>query len=116
MGLIKDKYQVTLVGECFIVLCSKTCAKRPLENRQNKDLNDKWKLNEGHKYCRMLPLGEFCITFDLHLAIIGIENQFSAFLRVAVLHRTVLLPLWDSVIVLFFAMRYFMSILVLQSS
>ena len=34
----------------------KTCLKRPLKNRQNKDLNDKWKLNEGRKYCRMLPL------------------------------------------------------------
>ena len=22
--------------------CSKTCVKRPLKNRQNKDLNDKW--------------------------------------------------------------------------
>ena len=30
------------------------------------------------------PLGAFCNTFDLHEAIIGIENQFSIFLRVAV--------------------------------
>ena len=29
----------------------------------------------------------FCNTFDLHKAIIGFENQFSVFLRVAVLHR-----------------------------
>ena len=35
---------------------SKTCVKWPLQNRQNKDLNDKWLLNEGQKYCRMLPL------------------------------------------------------------
>ena len=35
---------------------SKTCLKQPLKNRQNKDLNDKWQLNEGQKYCRMLPL------------------------------------------------------------
>ena len=35
---------------------SKTCLKGPLQNRQNKDLNDKWYLNEGRKYCRMLPL------------------------------------------------------------
>ena len=34
---------------------SKTCVKRPLKNRQNKGLNEKW-LNEGRKYCRMLPL------------------------------------------------------------
>ena len=33
------------------------------------------------------PLGAFCNNFDLHLAIIGLENQFSVFLRVAVLHR-----------------------------
>ena len=26
------------------------------KNRHNKDLNDKWKLSEGRKYCRMLPL------------------------------------------------------------
>ena len=35
---------------------SKPCLKRPLKNRQNKDVNDKWYLNEGRKYCRMLPL------------------------------------------------------------
>ena len=35
---------------------SKTCLKQPLKNIQNKDLNDKWKLNAGRKYCRMLPL------------------------------------------------------------
>ena len=35
---------------------SKTCVKRPLKNRQNKDVNDKWQLHEGQKYCRMLPL------------------------------------------------------------
>ena len=32
-------------------------------------------------------LGAFCNTFDLHKAIIGLENQFSVFFRVAVLHR-----------------------------
>ena len=35
---------------------SKTCLEWPLKNRQNKDLNDKWLLNEGQKYYRMLPL------------------------------------------------------------
>ena len=34
----------------------KTCLKRLLKNRQNKDLYAKWFLNEGRKYCRMLPL------------------------------------------------------------
>ena len=33
------------------------------------------------------PLGAFCNTFGLHSAISGIENQFSVFFRVAVLHR-----------------------------
>ena len=35
---------------------SKTCLKRPLKNRKKnpKGLKDKWLLNEGQKYCRML--------------------------------------------------------------
>ena len=32
-------------------------------------------------------LRAFCNTFDLHKVIIGLENQFSVFLRVALLHR-----------------------------
>ena len=32
-------------------------------------------------------LGAFCNTFDLHQAIIGLENQFVVFLRVALVHR-----------------------------
>ena len=39
----------------------KTCVKRRLKNRQNKDLNNNWLQNEGKKYCRMLH---------------GLENQF----------------------------------------
>ena len=35
---------------------SKTCLKQPLKKRQNKDFNNKRKLNEGRKDCRMLPL------------------------------------------------------------
>ena len=35
---------------------SKTCLKRLLKNRQNKDLKDQLLLNAGQKYCRMLPL------------------------------------------------------------
>ena len=31
--------------------------------------------------------GAFCNTFDLNLAIIGLENQFLVFLRVAILDR-----------------------------
>ena len=55
--LIKSKINyinIFLFGECHYY--SKTCLKRPLKNRQNKDLNDKWWHNEGRKYCRMLPL------------------------------------------------------------
>ena len=74
---LKDQLKVIEID----VRYSKTCVKRPLKNRQNKDLNDKWLLNEGQKYCRMLP------TFDLHQAIIGLENHFSVFFRVDVLHR-----------------------------
>ena len=33
------------------------------------------------------PLGAFCNTFDLHLVLIGLENQFLGFLREAILHR-----------------------------
>ena len=32
-------------------------------------------------------LGAFCNTFDMHKAIVGIENQFSVVLIVAVLHN-----------------------------
>ena len=35
---------------------SKTCLKLPLQNRQNKGLNGKLWLKEGHKYYRMLLL------------------------------------------------------------
>ena len=31
--------------------------------------------------------GAFCNTFDLHLGVLGLENQFSVILRVVVLHR-----------------------------
>ena len=40
---------------------SKTCVKQPITNRLNKYPYDKWKLNEGQKYCRMLLLEHFAI-------------------------------------------------------
>ena len=58
-GFAKFMIQIALFKKTSLVvntICSKTCVKQPLKNRQNKDLNDKWKLNEGGKYCRMLPL------------------------------------------------------------
>ena len=40
----------------------------------------------GHsKINKPSTLMTFCNTFDLHLAIIGLENQFLVFLRVAIL-------------------------------
>ena len=48
-------YAISTKISCFAKY-SKTCLKRPLKNRQNEDINDKWLLNEGRKYCRMLPL------------------------------------------------------------
>ena len=36
---------------------------------------------------KVKSIAEFCNTFDLHQAIIGIENKFPVFLRVAVLDR-----------------------------
>ena len=38
------------------------------------------------KVLQNASFGAFCNTFDLHQAMIGIENQFLVFLRVAVLH------------------------------
>ena len=38
------------------------------------------------KVLQNAPLGTFWNTYDLHYAIIGIENQLSVFLRVTVLH------------------------------
>ena len=34
--------------------CISVYTVKPVLSRQNKDLNDKWYLNEGRKYCRML--------------------------------------------------------------
>ena len=39
-----------------VLVHSKTCVKQPLKRKEKKDLYDKWWLNEGRKYCRMLPL------------------------------------------------------------
>ena len=47
---------------------TKTCLKRPLKNRQNKDLNDK-DLNGSLMKVESIAecsLGAFCNTFDLH--------------------------------------------------
>ena len=41
---------------CHEIAYSKKSVKRPLKNRENNDLTDKWYVSEGRKYCRMLPL------------------------------------------------------------
>ena len=70
-----------------LIVYSKTCVKRPLKNRQNNDLNDKWYLNEGRKYCRMLPLEHSAIhsaillTYFKRKLVLKTNNQFSVFLR-----------------------------------
>ena len=38
------------------------------------------------KVLQNAPIGAFCNTFDLRLAIIRLENQFMVFLRAAILH------------------------------
>ena len=55
-GILKiaNLKQVTIFSMQFKY--SKTCLKLPFKNRQNKDLTDKWLLNEGRKYYRMPPL------------------------------------------------------------
>ena len=45
-----------LIYSVIVFIYSKTCVKRQLKHRQNKEFNNNWKLNEGLKYCRMLPL------------------------------------------------------------
>ena len=65
------KYPIfCLVWSLLRILCqntlvySKTCVKGPLKNRQNKNLNDKRWLNDGRKYCRMLPLEHSVILLN----------------------------------------------------
>ena len=52
---------------------SKTCLKRPLKNRQIKFLMTNGSLIKVES---IAPIGAFCNTFNLHYAIIGLENHF----------------------------------------
>ena len=56
-----------------------TCVKRPLKNRQNKDLNDIWKLNEGKKYCRMLPLEHSATLLTCIKRYLDLKTNFGLF-------------------------------------
>ena len=55
---------------------------RPLKNRQNKDLNDKLKLNEGRKYCKMLPTEHSAILKTCIKRFKFLKTKFVVFLRV----------------------------------
>ena len=58
------RFELTRLPQYIIVyfkvsiwyIYSKICLKRPLKKRQNKGLKDRWYLNAGQKYCRMLSL------------------------------------------------------------
>ena len=52
VGLQQIKYSMRTLKYNY----TKLCIKRPLKNRQNKDINDKRFFNEGGNYSRMLPL------------------------------------------------------------
>ena len=81
---------LALISKLEITLLSKICLKRPLRNRQKKDLNDKWLLNEGRKYCRMLllekvqtyrqivgiPMGTYCAPLVADLFLYCYERDF----------------------------------------
>ena len=75
-------YHMTL---CLGLIYCKTCVKLPLKNRNNKALNENGSLMKVESIAECF--GAFCNTFDLHLVIIGLENQFSVILRVAILYR-----------------------------
>ena len=52
---------VEIAPRWCLLLLGKTCVKRPLQNRQNKKLNDNWKPNEDREYRRMF-LGDHFAT------------------------------------------------------
>ena len=56
LPLSKKTFLMSILSGCLrqVILYNKTCVQRPLKNRQSKNLNDKWLLNEGRKYYRIL--------------------------------------------------------------
>ena len=50
MHLVRCYYMYYWQVLHFIIICNTTCVKRRLKNRQNKELNDKCQLNEGHTF------------------------------------------------------------------
>ena len=74
-----------MLGMCYLdveerlVFMRIICLKRSLKNRQNKDLNDKWLLNEGRKYCRILPLEYSAILLACIKRLLVFETNFLSF-------------------------------------
>ena len=58
--LIKSTYQIKVFA-FYIKLCSKTCLKQPLKNRQNKGLNDNGSLMKVESIAECSPLEHFAI-------------------------------------------------------
>ena len=54
---------------------TKSCLKRPLKIDKTKVLMENGSLMKVESIAKC-SLGAFCIIFDLHEAIIGLENQF----------------------------------------
>ena len=68
---------------------SKTCLKRPLKNRKTKVLTENGSLMKVQSIAEC-SIGALCNMFDLHLAIISIENQFLVFFLSGRLRQVVL--------------------------
>ena len=72
-------------GEGHNLLAYKRITKlKPVQNghskiEKNKDLNDNWKLNEGQKYCRMLPLEHFAILLTCIKRWLVLKNNLQSF-------------------------------------
>ena len=77
MILYRRPFQITTIGDIGLHCLSnnsKTCLKQSLKIDKTKVLME----NDSILKVEVLqndPLGAFCNTFDLHLAIIVVENQ-----------------------------------------
>ena len=71
----------------YVVQCSMMYGKTCVNGHSKIDKTKIFMTNVASRRSRVLqnaPLGAFCNTFDLHLAIISLENQLFAFMIVAV--------------------------------
>ena len=72
--------------QAHIYMYSKTCLKRPPKIDKTNVLKANGSLMKVESISEC-SLGAFCNTFDLHLTMICLENQFLVFSRVDVLDR-----------------------------